>query len=158
MVLSNIPYNHQKLAEAITCYRLFSWGSDSTSIPTISPLSPDCCRRPLFLPHMKWGQADLSPCSGLQNLIQSPALITCHQNSPYPRIHTTRLSSTYCHIRGALHNNVPRFLGFRFCRKLTHTKTQQGTYKSSEHNRHTFLRDLVLLVSASTGVVSTLSY
>ena len=114
MVLSNIPYNHQKLAEAITCYRLFSWGSDSTSIPTISPLSPDCCRRPLFLPHMKWGQADLSPCSGLQNLIQSPALITCHQNSPYPRIHTTRLSSTYCHIRGALHNNVPRFLGFRF--------------------------------------------
>ena len=62
------------------------------------------------------------------------------------------------HIGGEFHDNFPGFLGFEFCRKLAITKTQQGTDKASKHNRSTlFTRDLVLLMRASTGVVSTLS-
>ena len=62
-------------------------------------------------------------------------------------------------MQGAFHDKFPGFLGFRFRRKLVHTKTQQGIDKVSEHNRHTvFSRALVLLTRASTGVMSTPSY
>ena len=70
--------------------------------------------------------------------------------SPSPLLH---------YIRGAFHDQFPGFSGFGFCRKLARTKTQQGTHKASEHNGRTvFSRDLVLLMHASTGVISTLSY
>ena len=38
-------------------------------------------------------------------------------------------------IRGAFHHNFPGFSGLGFHRKLARTKTQQGTYKASKHNR-----------------------
>ena len=57
------------------------------------------------------------------------------------------------------HNEFTGFSGFIFCRKLARTKTQQCTDKSSENNGHkVFSRDFVLLMRASTGVMSTLSY
>ena len=48
---------------------------------------------------------------------------------------------------------------FRFRREIARTKTQQITDKASKHNRRTVISwYLVLLMHASTGVVSDLSY
>ena len=72
--------------------------------------------------------------------------------------HTMYLS-LWCTKRVAFHNKFPRFLSFGFFRKIAWTKTQQGTDKASEHNGHAvFLRDLILLMRALTGVVSNLYY
>ena len=60
-----------------------------------------------------------------------------------------------------MHSTI-MFLGSRvlgFAGNARTKKTQQGTEKLSEHNRHTlFSRDFVLIMRASTGVVSTLFY
>ena len=47
--------------------------------------------------------------------------------------------AVYCipHIRGALQDNFPGFLGFGFHRKLASAKTQQYTDKLSERNVRT---------------------
>ena len=39
------------------------------------------------------------------------------------------------YLRGAFHDNLPRFSFFIFGRKLVRTKNQQGTDKASKHNR-----------------------
>ena len=47
-------------------------------------------------------------------------------------------------VRGAFHKNFHGLPGFISCRKLAHTKNQQGTDKSNEHNGCTvLLQDLV---------------
>ena len=69
------------------------------------------------------------------------------------------MASIIKEIRDAFHDNFPGFSGFKFFRKLAHTKTQQGIDKASGYNGHVvFLRALVLLTRASTEVVSTSSY
>ena len=62
------------------------------------------------------------------------------------------------YIRGAFHNNFPGFSGFGFRRKLARTKTQQGTYKASEYNRHTLFFALFDLSHSSTEVASSFFY
>ena len=62
------------------------------------------------------------------------------------------------HIPDSFHRNFPGFSGFIFRKKLTRTKTQQGTDKAIQHNGCTVFFWRFGLLHVSTEVVSTFFY
>ena len=70
----------------------------------------------------------LSSKNGILNDLRLSAVILGYPNPDYNKIRITL---------GALHDNFTMFSGFGSCRELARRKTQPGTYKAREHNRHT---------------------
>ena len=65
-----------------------------------------------------------------------------HFNLEPPKLRLYQLTETFDakiapHVRGAFHDNFPRFLGLGFHRKLVRMRNQQGTDKASKYDGHT---------------------